>query len=98
MPPGEVRSPFYFHVEVEDRPGVLAQVAARLAGHQVSVARLVQHELASGRAALHVVVHETSVAELAAALAEIAQLAEARQAPTALPVVSARGVPGLGWT
>jgi len=98
LPPGEVRSPFYFHVEVEDRPGVLAQVAARLAGHQVSVARLVQHEVASGRAALHVVVHETSVAELAAALAEIAQLAEARQAPTALPVVSARGVPGLGWT
>ncbi len=98
LPPGEARSPFYFHVEVDDRPGVLAQVAARLAAHQVSVARLVQHEVGSGRAALHVVVHETSAGSLAAALAEIAGLEEARQPPTALPVVSARGVPGLGWT
>ena len=25
LPPGELRSPFYLHLEVDDRPGVLAQ-------------------------------------------------------------------------
>ena len=31
LPPGDLRSPFYLHVEVDDRPGVLAHVAERLA-------------------------------------------------------------------
>ena len=31
LPPGELRSPFYFHLSVDDRPGVLAHVAERLA-------------------------------------------------------------------
>src|ERR671919_727053 len=57
LPPGELRSPFYVHVEVDDRPGVLAHVAERLADEGVSVARLAQHQLADG-AALDVVTHE----------------------------------------
>src|SRR6266508_2847495 len=48
LPHGDVQSPFYFHLEVADRPGVLAEVARRLAGHDVSVARLVQHEVGEG--------------------------------------------------
>ena len=98
LPHGDVRSPFYFHLEVDDRPGVLAQVARRLAEHSVSVARLLQHEVGDGGAALHVVTHETASGDLSAALADISELPEARQPPTALPVISDRGVPGLGWT
>ena len=40
MPQGDLRSPFYLHLEVDDRPGVLAEVAQRLSAHGVSVARL----------------------------------------------------------
>jgi homoserine dehydrogenase len=98
LPPGEARSPFYVHLEVADRPGVLAEVAGRLAAHDVSVARLVQQEVGEGAAALHVVTHECSSGELEAALAEVARLPDSRRTPTALPVISDRGVPGLGWT
>ena len=97
LPVGEVRSPFYFHVEVNDRPGVLADVAQRLAVHEVSVARLVQHEQDEESAALHVVTHEARSGDLADALADISGLSDVRRSPTALPVISDRGVPGLGW-
>ena len=96
LPPGEARSPFYVHVDVDDRPGVLAHVAKRLAAHEVSVARLIQVPTADG-AALHVVLHEAPEGQVKAALAEIAQLPEARARPTVLPVISDRGVAGLGW-
>ena len=43
LPPSEWRSPFYVHLDVADRPGVLAHVTSRLATHEVSVAQLVQH-------------------------------------------------------
>src|SRR4051794_29674804 len=56
-PTGNLRSPFYLHVEVEDRPGVLAHLAEQLAAHGVSVARLAQRQLSHG-AALDIVTHE----------------------------------------
>ena len=59
LPPGESRSPFYFRLFVEDRPGTLAHVAEILARHAISVARLVQHQDGSG-ATLHVVTHEAA--------------------------------------
>jgi homoserine dehydrogenase len=42
--PGTVRSRFYLRVLVEDRPGVLAEVARVLADHQISIASVIQHE------------------------------------------------------
>jgi homoserine dehydrogenase len=96
LPGGDLRTPTYLHVEVDDRPGVLAHVAERLAEHQVSVARLIQHQV-SGSAALHVVTHEARWGDVEAALADIAALPETHAHPTVLPVISDRGVPGLGW-
>ncbi len=96
LPPGEARSPFYVHVEVDDRPGVLAHIAKRLAAHEVSVARLIQTP-ADGGAALHVVLHAAPEGSVKAALAEIAALPETRGRPTVLPVISDRGVAELGW-
>ena len=96
LPPGRLRSPHYIRFDVDDRAGVLADVASRLAGQSVSVARLVQHQR-DGAATLHVVTHEAAAGNVEAALAEIAGLPEMRAAPTALPVVSDRGVAGLGW-
>ena len=96
LPDGEARSPFYVHLELDDRAGVLAHVADRLAAHEVSVARLVQQQT-DGAAALHVVTHEARSGDLAAALAEIAALPETRSEPSVMPVISDRGVTGLGW-
>jgi homoserine dehydrogenase len=96
LPPGELRSPFYAHLEVDDRPGVLADVARRLAAHEVSVARLIQAPV-DGGAALHIVLHVAPEHAVSSALAEIAKLPEVRAEPTVLPVVSDRGVVELGW-
>ena len=96
MPPGDLRSPFYLHLEVDDRPGILAEVAQRLAAHGVSVARLTQIPTRHG-AALHVVLHEAPQREVDAALAEIAELASTHAPPSLLPVISDRGVVELGW-
>jgi homoserine dehydrogenase len=96
LPRGELRSPFYVQLEVEDRAGVLARVADCLARHGVSIARLVQEQM-NGAATLHVVTHEAPSGHLSAALAEIGDLSETKAAPAALRVISDRGVPGLGW-
>ena len=95
-PRGENRSPFYFHLTVDDRPGVLARVADALAEREVSVARLLQHQNGDG-AALHVVTHEARQGALDDALAAIAAMDEVRAQPLPFPVVSDRGVAELGW-
>jgi homoserine dehydrogenase len=96
LPAGDLRSPFYVHLQVEDRAGVLARIADRLAAHGVSVARLVQHQ-GNGAATLHVLTHEAPSGRMGDALAEIAALSETKAAPAAMRVISDRGVPGLGW-
>jgi homoserine dehydrogenase len=97
LPRGELRSPFYFRVEVADQPGVLAHIALRLSQHEVSIARLVQYQRESG-ATLHAVTHEARTGSVEEALAEIAALPETQSRPSALPVISSRGVTGAGWT
>lgn len=96
LPAGELRSPFYIHMEVDDRPGVLADVTQRLAAHDVSVARLIQVPAGAG-AVLHVVVHEAAQSAVEGALAEIALLPNVHHPPFLMPVVSDRGVVELGW-
>jgi homoserine dehydrogenase len=44
-PAETVRSRFYLRVLVEDRPGVLAEVAGVLAQHHISIASVIQHEV-----------------------------------------------------
>ena len=93
---GENRSPWYFHLAVTDRPGVLARVADALAEREVSVARLLQHQTGEG-AALHVVTHEAPQGALEAALATISAMGDVQRTPLPFPVISHRGVSGLGW-
>jgi homoserine dehydrogenase len=96
LPEGDTRSPFYFRLSVEDRPGALARVAEGLAEHDVSIARLLQHPNGNG-AALHVVTHEARAGALDEALRKLEQLPEVHRRSRALPVVSDRGVTELGW-
>ena len=96
LPGGERRSPFFFRLVVDDKPGVLARVADALAQREISIARLRQHQNGTG-AVLHVVTHEASTGALERALEAIEALPEVRARPTALPVISDRGVAELGW-
>jgi len=89
LPEGEWRSPFYAHLDVADRPGVLAHAASCLAAHEVSVAQLVQR-LDDGRAAIELVLHAAPLGAVRAALAEIAALPEVLASPFVVPVISER--------
>jgi homoserine dehydrogenase len=89
LDPSEWHSPFYVHLDVADRPGVLAHAASRLAAHEVSIAQLVQR-LGDGQASLDLVLHETPLGRVNAALAEIAAFPEVLDRPFVAPVVSER--------
>jgi homoserine dehydrogenase len=89
LDPNEWRSPFYVHLDVADRPGVLAHAASRLAAHEVSVAQLVQR-LSDGQAALDLVLHDAPFGQVAAALAEISAFPEVLGRPFVAPVISDR--------
>jgi homoserine dehydrogenase len=89
LDPDAWRSPFYVHLDVADRPGVLAHAASRLAAHEVSVAQLVQR-LGDGQASLDLVLHEAPAGQVAAALAEISAFPEVLGRPFVAPVISDR--------
>src|SRR5213082_1613862 len=91
LPSSEWRSPFYVHLEVSDRPGVLAHAASRLAAHDVSVAQLVQR-LEDGAATLELVLHRAPLGAVSAALREIAAFPEVLRPPFVLPVITASGL------
>jgi homoserine dehydrogenase len=90
LPPGDLRSPYYLSIEVDDRPGVLAHVALRLAADDVSVARLTQRQL-NGAASLDIVTHEASAGSVRAAAAALAHLPEVHGEPDVIRVVAERG-------
>jgi len=96
LPDGDSVSPFYFRLDVEDRPGALARVADELAQREISIARLLQHQNGNG-AALHVVTHEARAGALRDALEALGQLDEVHGRSRPRPVISDRGVAELGW-
>ena len=81
----DVVSAFYVHLEVADRPGVLAQVAQILGMQGISVKSVVQKGMGE-QARLVMVVHPTKESSFAAAL----QLIVAAR----LPALAAAGDPG----
>jgi len=90
LPPGDLVTAFYVHLELADRPGVLARVADCFAEQDVSIARLAQH-LVNGTAALDLVTHEAPAGRVEAALGSAARLTEVRSPPEALRVITERG-------
>jgi homoserine dehydrogenase len=89
MAPGDLRSSWYLGIEVDDRPGVLAQIALRLANHGVSVASLTQ-QVSNGQALLDLTTHEAPERALQAALDEIESLDETHGRPTVYRFVTGR--------
>jgi len=82
----DVESAFYLHLEVADRPGVLAAVAAVLGDQGVSVKSVLQHGLGTS-ARLVMVLHPVLETRFFAALARIAELDFMRAAPRAIRVI-----------
>ncbi|HZA89952.1 MAG TPA: homoserine dehydrogenase [Solirubrobacterales bacterium] len=82
----DVQSAFYLHLEVADRPGVLAQIAAVLGDNQVSVKSVVQWGLGDD-ARLVMVMHQCAESGFHAALAEMGKLEFLRSPPRAIRVI-----------
>lgn len=82
----DVESAFYLHLEVADRPGVLAQVAEILGLQGVSVKSVVQRGLGSD-ARLTIVVHSVRESRFLAAVGLIGRLDFLRVAPRWIRVI-----------
>jgi homoserine dehydrogenase len=82
----DIGSSFYLHLEVADRPGVLAAVADVLGRNEVSVQSVVQRGLGED-ARLVMVMHRCPEARFHAALDEIATLDFIRATPRAIRVI-----------
>jgi homoserine dehydrogenase len=82
----DVSSSFYLHLEVADRPGVLAKIARVLGENEISVKSVVQRGIGDD-ARLVMVVHECLESRFAAAIGEIAGLEELRSAPRSIRVI-----------
>jgi homoserine dehydrogenase len=82
----DVDSAFYLHLEVADRPGVLAGITAILGDNEVSVKSVVQWGLGDD-ARLVMVMHRSSERRFRAALDQIAKLEFMRSPPRAIRVI-----------
>jgi homoserine dehydrogenase len=82
----DINSSFYLHLEVADRPGVLARIADVLGRNEVSVQSVVQRGLGD-EARLVMVMHECPESWFFKALAEIASLEFIRAQPRAIRVI-----------
>jgi homoserine dehydrogenase len=75
QPPETVRSRFYMRLMVEDRPGVLAEVARILAQRHISISSVIQHEAVDEREGASVplvlMTHTTVTVDFGATVAEI---------------------------
>jgi homoserine dehydrogenase len=82
----DVEMAFYLHLEVEDRPGVLAQIAEILGDNEVSVRSVVQRGTGD-EAQLIMVMHPVSEKRFEAALEKIAKLKFLRSPPRSIRVI-----------
>jgi homoserine dehydrogenase len=82
----DVEMAFYLHLEVEDRPGVLAQIAEILGDNLVSVRSVVQRGMGDD-AQLIMVMHPVSEKRFDTALKKIAKLKFLRSPPRAIRVI-----------
>jgi homoserine dehydrogenase len=86
LPEEQVESAFYLHLEVEDRPGVLAQVAHILGENEVSVKSVVQKGMGEN-ARLVMVMHRVAEGRFNRAVGAISKLDLMRAPPRSIRVI-----------
>ena len=82
----DVESAFYVHLEMADRPGVLAAVTQVLGDHALSIKSVVQRGLGEN-ARLVMVTHAVLESRLRAALAQVGNFDFMRSEPRAIRVI-----------
>jgi homoserine dehydrogenase len=82
----DVDSAFYLHLDVEDRPGVLAQVTTVLGDHEVSIRSVVQRGTGEG-ARLVMVTHSVLESRLRTAVDRLAEFDFVRSTPRMIRVI-----------
>jgi homoserine dehydrogenase len=82
----DVSSSFYLHLEVADRPGVLAKIAQLLGENEISVKSVVQRGIGDD-ARLVMVVHECLESRFFSAVEDIAKLEDLRSPPRFIRVI-----------
>ncbi len=85
--PEQTESAFYVRLNVQDRPGVLAQIATVFADAGLSIRSVIQRGEGDG-AQLVLVTHVGSEARMTSALAAMAALDEVRDAPVLLRLLA----------
>ena len=85
-PIDDVTSAFYLNVEVDDRPGVLAQVATVFGEHGVSI-RLMEQEGLGGEARLVFITHAARERDLRSTLQDLRSLEAVRSVGSVLRVI-----------
>lgn len=86
LPLDLVRAKYYLRLLVEDRPGVLAQIANRLGGCGVSVAQMFQEPGVRGEASITMLTHEARDKDARNAVREIGELPAIRKTPRAVRI------------
>jgi homoserine dehydrogenase len=83
----EIVSRYYLRLVVEDRPGVLADVARVLANHRIGISSVIQPEAHVGETTpLVIMVHDAVEAKFRSAVREIAAIAAIKAPPVSLRV------------
>jgi homoserine dehydrogenase len=88
-PPSLSRSPLYVHLEVTDRPGVLARIATVFGDRGISLGSMIQRPHPGDAASLVFLTHPASEETARAAVAEIATLDFCHGQPRVLRVLAA---------
>ena len=87
IPLDETVSAYYVRLRVEDKPGVVAQVAGVLAGHGIGLSSIVQPEVeAGGLADLMLMMHAAPFGKMRDALAELEKLSTVTERPILMRV------------
>jgi homoserine dehydrogenase len=91
LPAGAVRSRYYFRADVQDHPGVLAQIATIFAQHDISISSVLQHEPPGGkegdRVPLVITTHTALGADAAKARAQVDGLGAVKAPSVCVPIV-----------
>jgi homoserine dehydrogenase len=86
-PIGEIVSQYYLRLSVEDKPGVLAQVAGILGENGIGISSVIQPESHEGEAAsLVLMIHDASNAQMQTALTKIEKLDCVKNTPRMMRV------------